>query len=450
MRDAKPTVLMSFDPQHLDRRLRELAGDGALPARYLVAFSGGIDSVVLLHALREVAGATPIIALHVDHGLHQASRSWDRRCAAFAQSLGVAYRSRRIAVDDRLGGGLEAAARSARYAYFEAQTAPGDWLLSAHHEDDQAETLLLNLLRGSGVLGLAGIAVTRSCGAGTLVRPLLDVSRAAIEAYARRRGLDWVEDPSNRDTRFDRNFLRTEVLPRLQTRWPAAARTLRRSAELASEASELLDELAAHDLARTGRPHRLATADLAALIPARQRNLLRFAARSLGLPAPPAAQLKEILTTLLAAREDARPLVTWPGAEVRRYREHIYLLPAAQPAEPIGAALTPATIVALGPGAGRLRLEATADVGIDPAVAEGGLTVAFREGGERLRLQRGGPSKRLKTLLQDAGVVPWMRSRIPLLMADDCLVAVGDLWIDAAYRAAPGYLVRWDDRPALD
>lgn len=447
--DRRP-MPMSFTAEKLKERLRELAADRKPPSRYLVGFSGGVDSAVLLHALVGAVNTTPIVAVHADHGLHSDSRDWDDRCARFAEGLGVRYVSQRIAVSGAEDAGVEAAARTARYAYFASQIASGDWLLSAHHADDQAETLLLNLLRGSGVLGLAGIAAARPLGQGLLVRPLLGVARAEIEDYARREGLDWIDDPSNTDIRFDRNFLRAKILPRLRMRWPAFGRTLARSAMLAGEASGLLDELAELDLARAGRAERLDLRVVRLLSPARQRNLLRFAVRRLGLPAPPATRLEQIVGTQIGARVDAEPLVTWPGAEVRRYRDRLYLL-AERPAPALpDATLSPAAIVELGPGSGRLRLERHDGPGIDPAVAEAGLTVAFRAGGERVRIEDGGRTQKLKTLMQAAGIVPWMRSRIPLLMSAHGLVAVGDLWTDAASRAEPGYAVRWDDRPALD
>ncbi len=439
---------MAFTPEHLERRLNELVGEGQAPSRLLVAFSGGIDSAVLLDALAKTTFEVPFAAVHVDHGLHEDSSRWLARCEDFARARQIDFIAHRARVEDT-GGGLEAAARAVRYGFFESLLQEGDWLMSAHHEDDQAETLLLNLLRGSGVLGLAGIALKRRCGKGWLVRPMLDVARADVDEYARRECISWIEDPSNLDLRFDRNFLRHDVLPRMRERWPALSGRLRRSAELAADATALLDDLAAIDLARAGQPHRLKLRELRLLTPSRQRNLLRYALRQLGLPAPPATRLQQVVDELIAARADAQPLVTWPGAELRRYREHVFVLREAAPVDTAGKTLSPSAVVGLGPGLGRLRLERSRTTGIAPRIAEGGLEICYRGGGERIRLNEGAHRQKLKTLLQDAAVVPWMRARIPLLKSGDRLIAVADLWTDAAYVAENGYVVRWDDRPAI-
>lgn len=442
---------MSFKPENLEERLAELRGAGPAPARYLVGYSGGIDSTVLLHALSRIASPTPVIAVHVDHQLHPLSAEWREHCRAFAGSIGADFVERRAVIADGAGFGLEAAAREARYDLFEALVQKDDWLLSAHHENDQAETLFLNLFRGSGLGGLAGIGVSRTFGQGRLVRPLLGVSREAIEDYARRNNLAWIDDPSNLDSRFDRNFLRNEILPRLRSRWPAVSARLGRSAELAAEASDLLAELARIDLEAAGDAGRLDAGAVQALSPARRRNLLRYAIRRAGLPAPPAKRLEQIVAELIGARADAAPLVTWPGAEVRRYRDRIYLLPASLvPEEVVGRVLVPGGPgIDLGPGLGRLYLDEAAGAGIDPALVARGLELRFREGGERIRPAGHDCTHKLKTLLQDASIVPWMRARIPLLFSGDDLVAVGDLWIAAECSAPDGYVVRWDDRPEI-
>ena len=441
---------MDFTVETLTARLEALA-DGAPARRYVVAFSGGADSTVLLHAAASVARAAgrPITAVHVDHGLHQESPDWARHCVASAEAMGVACRTESIRVAPD-GDGLEAAARRARYGCFSRHLERGDWLLTAHHLDDQAETLLLNLVRGSGPHGLAGIAARRPLGSGYLVRPLLDVPRSALVAYAARERLQWLEDPSNDDHQHDRNFLRHELIPRMYARWPAAVPRLAHSAALASAASELLDTLAAMDLDAVGEPGRIDIARLQRFPDNRQLNLLRYAIRISGLPGAPATRLRQIVDELVPAREDAQPLVTWPGAEVRRFRNCIYLAPALSEPEAVGATLTPDRPVALGPGMGSLRLVAVAGTGIRPDVAAAGLSVGFRQGGERLRRANDDRRRRLKSLLQEAGIVPWMRGRIPLLYAQECLVSVADLWTCADSEGDGGYVVRWDDRPPLN
>jgi len=443
---------MTFTNEVLLERLRALE-ETAAPARFLVAFSGGMDSTVLLHALaasREQHGK-PVIGVHINHGLHAEADNWDRHCREVAADFCVPYIGRKVHVAEDAGSGLEAAARAARYAALLQLVRDGDWLLSAHHEDDQAETLLLNLLRGSGLAGLAGIAALQKFGPGSLLRPLLGIPGSALHDYAREYELKWIEDPSNQDTRFDRNYLRRQVLPLLAARWPAVAARFRQSAELASESSQLLADLADLDLQQLGGPARLSVAALAELSLARQRNVLRRAIRLCGLPPAPATRLYQAVHELIPARSDAQPLVDWPGAELRRYRDQLYVLAPAE-------AETSATQrclsdrhsrVDLGPGQGELTLVNDIAGGISRDAVTAGLEVRYRAGGEEIRPSGRRHTRKLKKLLQDEGVVPWMRQRLPLLFAGDRLVAVADLCIADEYAARQGWGVRWEHRPAI-
>lgn len=442
---------MSFSERLLEDKLSELEATAGRPARYVVAFSGGLDSTVLLRALQPVARAsgTELLAIHVDHGLQAESAEWARHCEATASALGVACRTVKVTVQLESGQGPEASAREARYSALHGQLETGDWLLSAHHREDQAETLLLNLARGTGPAGIAGIGEIRRFGPGWLVRPMIDVGRTALEDYARQHELTWIEDPSNADRRFDRNFLRHDVLPRLKSRWPDISARLQKSARNASEASQLLADLAEIDLETLGgRAERLPIDGLLALSPPRQRNVIRFALRSLGLSTPTAVQLARILDELIPARADAQPLVTWPGAAVRRYRNAVYLLPEKLHAAPVAGPVGPSPL-ALGDGLGVLRFEPGAERGLSPALYERGLALSFRQGGEEFQPLGHTHTRKLKKLLQEEGVVPWMRDRLPLLYVGDELVAVGDLWIAASAASEPGVGVRWLDRPAL-
>lgn len=399
--------------------------------------------------MSRVAGLPGPVAVHVDHNLHPDSAAWADQAEVFANDLGVQFLRMCRTISEQ-GEGLEAAARAVRYQAFESLLEPGDWLLSAQHADDQAETFLLHLLRGSGPLGLSAMPTVRDCGAGKLLRPLLQEPRRAIEDYARQHGLAWTEDPSNLSLRFDRNYARHRVMPRLLERWPAATQKLGRSAALAAEAQDLLDGLAATDLEASGEPGRLRLSALASLAPARQRNLLRYAVRQLGLPSIPAAQLDEILLSVVPAREDAAPLVRWGEAEARRYRHCLYLHAAIGDLSVVGQRLRPGESVALGPGLGVISLERSDDAGIDPKLVDRGLQLAVRVGGERLRPATDASTRALKTLFQEAGILPWMRHRVPLLKAGDDVVAVADLWLNSTFVRQPGYRVRWMNRPALD
>ena len=440
---------MTFSTGQLRDQLAALETQASRPARYVIAFSGGLDSTVLIHALVRIDTGIPVIAVYVDHGLHEDSEGWGAHCEAFADAAGIDFRYRRVIVQLESGKGPEASAREARYTALHAELEPGDWLLSAHHREDQAETLLLNLVRGSGPAGIAGIGAIRRFGPGWLARPLLDADRASLADYARAHGLEWIEDPSNTDRRFDRNFLRHEILPRLKSRWPDIAARLQRSASHAGEAASLLADLAGIDLENLGnRPERLPVDGLLALPQGRQKNLLRFALRLCGLSTPTALQLDRILSEVLPARADAQPLVSWPGASVRRYRNGLYLLPEVLADTPIATPIT-GDQVTLGTGLGRLHFEPGAPGGLAPALLERGLRIAVREGGEEIRPLGQSHTRKLKKLLQEEGIVPWMRDCVPLVYAGDRLVAVGDLWIANDAVAEPGVAVRWTDRPAL-
>ena len=443
-------INMSFDAESLGRKLRQLTAPHAAE-RWVVAFSGGIDSTSLLHALAHGTSGIPITAIHINHGLDPNARQWAERCASIASDIQVDFECIEVQVLRDSVQGPESAARHARYEAFRAVVGQGDCLLSAHHEADQAETLLLNLMRGSGVDGLAAIAPVQDFAAGRLLRPMLGVSDAEIQAYADAHRLRWVDDPSNSDTAYDRNYLRREIVPMLRERWPAASQQIARSAGLVGEARRLLRDLAEIDLSEVQKSGRLRVEKLTQLSPDRQRNALRHALRRARLPAPPATRLRQVLEELVTARPDAQPLVAWSGAEVRRYRGEIFLLPAPVPLfdvsklhlQPDGAPL------ALGTNNGELRLRRQASSGIAPEFAADGLRVRYRSGGEKLELAGRSGSQSLKNLLQQAAILPWMRSRIPLLYAGERLVAVADLWIAADALATPGYTVEWTDRPPL-
>jgi len=419
--------------------------------RYVVAFSGGLDSTVLLHALKAGQERIPVIAVHVDHGLHEDSQQWREHCESIAAGLGVEFHSEQVSIDDTRAQGLEAAARDARYGALESFMAAGDWLLSAHHQDDQAETLLMNLFRGGGPAGLAGIAAIKEFGAGYLVRPLLLFSQSELRNYASANELSWIDDPSNQEQRFDRNFLRHEVLPKIESRWPDVAIRLQRSSRIASDAATLLDDLAAIDAATLGERHdRLDIDGLSKLPDARQRNVLRYAFRQLQLSTPSAAHLQRLLDEVVAAREDAEPVLRWPGVEVRRYRKALYLLPADLCEAPADHKfVNNQDSLQLEHGLGELRLESGASEGLSEALLEQGLELRFRRGGEEFKPIGQSHTKKLKKLLQEAGIVPWMRDRIPLLYSGDELVAVAALWLAADAASTPGVAIHWDNRPPI-
>ena len=440
---------MAFSPENLIDTLR------GLPAaqRYWVALSGGLDSSVLLHALATRRDALPgkLRAVHVDHGLNPQSGGWRRHCEHLCASLGVPLESRTVTVAPAPGESQEAVAREQRYAAFRSVLGVDDLLLLAQHQDDQAETILLQALRGAGVRGLAAMPELAMNEGLHLARPLLAYPRTELEAWARAQGLAWIEDPSNADTGFDRNYLRHEVLPRLKARWPAVGETLSRSARLSAEADGLLQELAEGDAVRYRLQETLPLKALQELSAPRARNLMRHWLQGRGLPLPPAHKLDEILRQA-GARTDRNPCVDWEGGEVRRYRQRLY---AQRPvaAAPAGFSLKPGVIHELGAGLGALRLVPAPGEGLRAALCgPAGLTVAFRQGGESCRPEGRAHERPLKKWLQELHVVPWLRDRLPLLHTGSELLAVAGLFVcepHGAHAGEPGLRIEWLEHPPL-
>lgn len=419
----------------------------------MVGVSGGVDSLLLLEWLREQT-ALPLLAVHVHHGLSPHADAWAARVAEHCAAVQVPCTVLRVQVD-RTQPSLEAAARAARHAAFASLLQPGDALLLAQHADDQAETLLLRLLRGSGLSGLGAMREARRLPAPDdvwLWRPLLALRRAELVAEAQRRGLRWCEDESNADTAHDRNFLRHEVLPRLAARWPALADTLARAARHLAAGDDLLNAYLDADLAPLLQPAGddwgcggRETLDAAALLalagplaPARQQALLRRWLARLGVPAFSEAWLEQLLG-LAAARDDAEGELRAAGWEVHRYRGRLVAFPELPVAD--GAAVLAwdgQGTLELGPGRGALQAVPPGTPGSLPlALApQAVLTVRFRTGGETFRPAGGAGSRPLKKVLQDGGVPPWLRARLPLLHADGEPAAAGDRF--AAAAAAPG------------
>ena len=337
------------------------------------------------------------------------------------------------------GQSLEDAARAGRHAVFEQALAADDCILLAHHRNDQVETLLHHLFRGSGVHGLAGMPEARPCGQGTLLRPLLTLPREQLLAYARQQGLSWIEDPSNQDTHYTRNHLRHAVLPSLRERWPGIDASLARSATVCAESAGLLDTLARIDLVTAAGTHanRLRVSKLRALSPARQRNLLRHWLHTLHLqrqlPPPNHRLLQAIVGDLLPAAADAEPCLRWgQGAargELHRFQDEIHALrPLPMPVGPLQ--WDTAQPLTLPPPLGTLQLEHGVSTGLPVSLART-LDVRFRQGGEKVAIP-GRVTRTLKNLLREQGVPPWLRGRVPLVYAAGQLVAVGDLQLGKA------------------
>lgn len=443
-----------FGPAFLSTRLAQL-----LPQfphlSACVAFSGGLDSTALLAALAQLRNrGLQVRALHVDHHLQPASRTWSAHCRRIARALGVPIRVLNITVARRPGESPEAAARRARYAALAAALKEHEVLLTAHHEDDQLETVLLQLLRGAGIAGLAAMPAVAAFAGTQLARPLLGVARADLLAWVQAQGLEWIEDESNARESFDRNYLRLRVLPLLRARWPAAAAAVARSARHAAEAQRLLDALGEGDAAAAAVGAALSAKVLRRLSPERRRNALRSWIAAGGVLTPSSRQLEELCGPLLAARADTQPFIAWEGARVRREADLLHLealAPASARATPKGTVRrwrwTLSRPLALPQGSGTLELVAAARGPLDLQALPALLTVRTRGGGERLRPIRGGPRRTLKGLLQEARVPLEERARLPLIFAGATLVAAGERWLDASVQAGPASThrgrIRW-------
>ena len=397
----------------------------ATPAgRLLVGFSGGLDSACLLHALDKVGPDLPLLAIHVHHGLSPNADRWAERAQAFCAARDIAIEVVRVTVGQ--GASREAEARAARYDAFRQHLRPGDALLLAQHQDDQAETLLFRLLRGAGVHGLGAMHAHASLtlgggGAVPLWRPWLGLSRPALERYARAERVEWVEDESNTDTRYARNFLRQRILPALRQHWPEAGRTLAATAGRMQEADQLLSEYALHLLAPLRRRNgSVSVAGLLGLTLAQRKLLLRQLLHEHQLPLPAERVLEHINGEVLAAAPDASPLVAWAGAECRRYRDELYVMPPRPPLPPRWQADWQGEPLRLPDG--RI-LTATSWPWAGRKVI-----VRFRQGGEKIR-PLGHPHHRdLKTLMQEADMPPWTRMRVPLVLVDGSLTHVVGCW----------------------
>ncbi len=408
----------------------------------LVGYSGGLDSSVLLHLFANDANArrSGLRAIHVHHGLHPDADAWAAHCERECAALEIPLQIVRVEIDRDAGLGIEGAARAARHRAFADTLRENEILALAHHRDDQAETFLLRALRGSGVDGLASMRPWRAYAQGLLWRPLLDIAQGELRDYAIAQSLRWIDDPSNNETRFDRNFLRNEVMPLLHERWPHAAENLARSAVLNAQAVDMLDLEDASELLRAMRDDRTLDVDaLQAMPQARRARVLRRWIEGLGLPPLPGNGIERIETELLAARDDAEARFDWAGTRVQRWRNLLH-------AEIIREAL-PQDWSQDWDGASPLLLP-TGDslelVGADRFDAS--LRAHARQGGERILLPNRTHHHAFKHVLQERDVPPWRRERMPLLSDGDELLAAGDAILSArmdAWLRERGAHLRW-------
>ena len=429
--------------------------------KLLLAYSGGLDSSVLLHLLYQVNKTLPfqLSAQHVHHGLSANADAWADFCLASCKKLKVPLNTSKVKVENT-GLGLEAAARTARYQALEKPAADftrPDFILLAHHQDDQAETFLLQLARGAGVKGLAAMAAVD----GRWLRPFLDAPRKALLEYAKQHRLTWIEDESNADTQFDRNFMRHEILPALAKQYPAVRQTISRSAQHMAEANALLDEIAAQDVQACLTGQQLNLQLLQTFSQARINNALRWWLVQNDCNLPSSAQLQQITQQLIFAKTDAMVKIKVSHSHtLQRYRRYAFLQAETDTLPSLNLLWQGEDMMQL-PDGSRLTFTKTSGQGFaisrQPNIK---LRIQYRQGGERFRPDLGRPSRSLKTVLQTCEIPPWQRAQLPLIFMDESLVLIPSVLIpsvmissitvecavDANFKASAdemGLIVKW-------
>ncbi len=416
----------------------------------LVAYSGGLDSTVLLHALRHVQNELPfhLRAMHIHHGLSPHADDWAKFCENIAISLDVPIEIVHVSVDTDSGLGVEATARHARYDALNA--APADFICLGHHQDDQAETILLQLARGAGVKGLAGMAQIDF--KRRLIRPLLNTKRVDLKKYAERHQLQWIEDESNDDVKYDRNFMRHTLIPVFNERYADITKTLARSALHMGEASEMLDDLAALDAGQVLDQQKkfgaLVLDALHLLSRARQGNLIRWWLAENHITMPSSALLQQIVEQLKSTKADAAIKIKVSDClSIMRYKQRAYLVEEAKPSPHMNL---------LWQGEDMLTLPDMSRLFFSKKLGEGfayqrsnhiKLRIKNREGGEKFKPALGRPRRSLKTVLQESEIPPWQRQQLPLIFMDEVLVVIPNIGVDADMQAMSdeiGLSIRWE------
>ncbi len=430
---------------------RSVLGQFPTTNHYLIAYSGGLDSSVLLHlcAGLERESFPRLSAVHINHGLHAAGGQWASHCVEVCRSLHVPCHVLQVDATSKPGESPEEAARRARYEALRRVVQDQEILLTAQHRDDQAETILLQLFRGAGLAGLSGMGPVASFGKGLLVRPFLDFSRRSLHDYAVTHRLRWIEDSSNEEIAYDRNFLRHEVMPLLKKRWPGIAKTVPRSGWHCAEAQLLLTRTARDLYASTKHPQRdtLLISKLLSYDEATRRLIVREWIRIRCKRSPSAAVMQRIVTEAVSAGADKSPRVCWQEGEIRRFRNELYCLSRMEPFDPHAEYDWDGQCRLMLPGSGWLESYQRSGHGIAAAPWNSGhITVRFRSGGERCRLPGRRGHHALKKLFQEEAVPPWVRERMPLVYVDDELAVVGDLWLCEPFQgrcSEPCIGLRW-------
>ena len=443
---------MTLEVNHLSEHLNKFNKANHL----YVGYSGGLDSHVLLHVIIELIGKKRITAVHVNHQLSSNSDIWQKHCEDRCLEIGVDIICKTVSIKNR-GTGIEDAARNARYSVFEKLLKKNDLLILAHHADDQIETMLFRLFRGSGIKGMSGMPISRLLGNGELFRPLLPFFRRDLESYASANQINWIEDDSNLDIAFDRNFIRHKLIPTINERWPNSSFKLNRSANIFAESDFLINILAQKDFKivtevseRVGWSISIDKLNGFEII--RQKNILRYWFNLHNLTLPSHAVLDNALNQMIGSKIDAEPFVSWGDLQLRRFNKKLYLLPLnfEDPNYSVkkkkGRELLEKNSIKWD-GSSHLILPDSSSLCVKLKIKGGlridvkkNLEIRFRSGGERCKPKGRSGSNTLKKLFQEYSLEPWLRNNIPLIYIDNRLAAVGDLWVCDEFCAEPDEL----------
>ncbi len=420
-----------------------------------VAFSGGIDSSVLLHALIKIKSrlTNRIGAIHVNHKLNKDSDEWQTHCKNICRDNDIEFKAYEVAEKPEKNESIEAWARSIRYQAFSEVCCDDDLVLTAQHQDDQAETILLQLLRGAGPKGLSAMPKLMHKHNYYLGRPFLAFEKYELEAYAKNNNIQWVNDTSNVDTRFDRNYLRNSIFPSIKKRWPAAVKTLNRSSVHIGELVDQLNQKTQIDL------NSIISSDcdvinidgLKKFSYSEQKHLIRTWIDNNNYILPSEAILEQILKNVINCEEDKMPLVRWQNVDVRRYKNKLYIMESLGEINNFETDWNIMNSIELDYGSLTASLEIGKGIKTQ-LINNNNVQIKFRKGGETIRPFKRNNKHELKKLLQEAEVLPWVRDKIPLIYINNELVLVSGFWVSNEYACLPeekGWDISWDSQLRL-
>lgn len=427
----------------IERQIKPL-----LPNKFCIAFSGGMDSTVLLHVMKNIIDEkSQIRAIHINHNIVDNSKVWTKTCKSICKNFGIDIEIISLEVTHN-GYGLEAAARDERYKKLKEKLYENEYLLTAHHEEDQMETVFLRMARGTGLDGLQGINEKYSFGEGIIFRPMLEVSKTSVMDYAKEHQLKWVEDSSNQDTHFDRNFLRKKIIPQFRERWPSIASSVSRLSQLSAQNIKILNQIAEEDIGPIANMNELPLAKLLDKSFERANNMLRYIILANGMSIPSMKTLQDGLKEMLDPETD-KSVIAWKDYCIRKYKNHLYFLSNSD-LEPnkvdVRIPWEIGKTVNLGENIGTIEATFIHGDGLSIEKCENKLTISYRQGGELIKPIGHRINKSLKNLFQENQILPWMRDKIPLIYYQDELVSVADLWFNQNYVASQneaGFVVNW-------